>query len=47
MRLREEYVKVRWNKIEEDKRAIFFCHGKSRANFTVKKRVKPFLLLCR
>ena len=34
------------NKREEKiKHAIFFCHSKSGANFAVKKRVEPFLLL--
>jgi hypothetical protein len=30
---------------EKTKHAIFFRHGKSRANFAVEKRVKPLLLL--
>ena len=48
MRLGEEYVKNVLNKGEEEiKHAIFFRHGKSGSNFAVKKRVKPFLLLCR
>ena len=48
MRLYEEYVLRHFEQGRRKiKRAIFFRHGKSRADFAVQKRVKPFLLLHR